>query len=225
MSVFFYTISLYLCARNNTIFILVQMKRIMNRTLFYAFFVAAFALLQVGCAKKKETTNIITHKEKKQKPKPTQKVGDFSQTRTISWLGSNLKITTERLADKSLSIVQDENGNKYYDNKIILKIQRSDGSMFLERVFYKSDFSKFIDASADKTTALLGVVFDKVDGDHLIFAASVGSPDKISDEFIPLVLKVSKSGSLSMYRDSQMDTNDGSVSTGTNTTEDEEDGV
>ncbi len=165
----------------------------MNRTLFYAFFVAAFALLQVGCAKKKETTNIITHKEKKQKPKPTQKVGDFSQTRTISWLGNNLKITTERLADKSLSIVQDENGNKYYD--------------------------------ADKTTALLGVVFDKVDGDHLIFAASVGSPDKISDEFIPLVLKVSKSGSLSMYRDSQMDTNDGSVSTGTNTTDDEEDGV
>ena len=162
----------------------------MNKTLFYAFFVAAFALLQVGCAKKKETTNIITHKEKKQKPKPTQKVGDFSQTRTISWLGSNIRITTERVADKSLSIVQDENGNKYYDNKIILKIQRADGSMFLERVFYKSDFSKFIDASADKTTALLGVVFDRVDGDHLIFAASVGSPDKISDEFIPLVLKV-----------------------------------
>ena len=197
----------------------------MNKTLFYAFFVTAFALLQIGCAKKKETTNIITHKEKKQKPKPTQKVGDFSQTRTISWLGSNLKITTERLADKSLSIVQDENGNKYYDNKIILKIQRADGSMFLERVFYKSDFSKFIDASADKTTALLGVVFDRVDGDHLIFAASVGSPDKISDEFIPLVLKVSKSGSLSMYRDSQMDTNDGSAPIGSNTTDEEEEGV
>ena len=226
MSVFFYTISLYLCAQNNTIFILVQMKRIMNKTLFYAFFVAAFALLQVGCAKKKETTNIITHKEKKQKPKPTQKVGDFSQTRTISWLGSNIRITTERVADKSLSIVQDENGNKYYDNKIILKIQRADdGSMFLERVFYKSDFSKFIDASADKTTALLGVVFDRVDGDHLIFAASVGSPDKISDEFIPLVLKVSKSGSLSMYRDSQMDTNDGSVPAGSNATDEEEEGV
>ena len=143
----------------------------------------------------------------------------------MSWLGHNVKITTERLADKDLSLVQDENGNKYYDNKIILKIHRSDGSIFLERVFYKSDFSKFIDTSADKTTALLGVVFDRVNGDHLLFAASVGSPDNMSDEFIPLVLKVTKSGSLSIYKDTQMDTNDGSIQKSEQITEEDEEGV
>lgn len=197
----------------------------MIKTLFYAFLITIFTLLQIGCQKKKDTTNIITHKEEKKQPKPVQKVGDFSQTRVVSWFGHNVKITTERLADKDLPLVQDENGNKYYDNKIILKIQRSDGSIFLERVFYKSDFSKFIDISADKTTALLGVVFDKLDGNHLIFATSVGSPDNMSDEFIPLILKVSKSGSLSIYRDSQIDTNDGSILTGTNTTVEEDEGV
>ena len=143
----------------------------------------------------------------------------------VSWLGHNVKITTERLADKDLSLVQDENGNKYYDNKITLKIQRSDGSIFLERVFYKSDFSKLIDTSADKTTALLGVVFDRINGDHLLFAASLGSPDNMSDEFIPLVLKVSKSGSLSIYKDTQMDTNDGSIQKSEQITEEDEEGV
>ena len=201
------------------------MRRIMIRMLFYTFFVSTLTILQVGCVKKKDTNNIITHKEEKKRPKPIQKVGDFSQTRVVSWLGHNVKITTERLADKDLSLIQDENGNKYYDNKITLKIQRSDGSIFLERVFYKSDFSKFIDTSADKTTALLGVVFDRINGDHLLFAASVGSPDNMSDEFIPLVLKVSKSGSLSIYKDTQMDTNDGSIQKSEQITEEDEEGV
>ena len=201
------------------------MRRIMIKMLFYTFFVSTLTILQVGCVKKKDTNNIITHKEEKKRPKPIQKVGDFSQTRVVSWLGHNVKITTERLADKDLSLVQDENGNKYYDNKITLKIQRSDGSIFLERVFYKSDFSKFIDTSADKTTALLGVVFDRINGDHLLFAASVGSPDNMSDEFIPLVLKVSKSGSLSIYKDTQMDTNDGSIQKSEQITEEDEEGV
>ena len=201
------------------------MRRIMIKMLFYTFFVSTLTILQVGCVKKKDTNNIITHKEEKKRPKPIQKVGDFSQTRVVSWLGHNIKITTERLADKDLSLVQDENGNKYYDNKIILKIHRSDGSIFLERVFYKSDFSKFIDTSADKTTALLGVVFDRVNGDHLLFAASVGSPDNMSDEFIPLVLKVTKSGSLSIYKDTQMDTNDGSIQKSEQITEEDEEGV
>ena len=197
----------------------------MIRMLFYTFFVSTLTILQVGCVKKKDTNNIITHKEEKKRPKPIQKVGDFSQTRVVSWLGHNVKITTERLADQDLSLVQDENGNKYYDNKITLKIQRSDGSIFLERVFYKSDFSKFTDTSADKTTALLGVVFDRINGDHLLFAASVGSPDNMSDEFIPLVLKVSKSGSLSIYKDTQMDTNDGSIQKSEQITEEDEEGV
>ena len=201
------------------------MRRIMIKMLFYTFFVSTLNILKFGCLKIKDTNNIITHKEEKKRPKPIQKVGDFSQTRVVSWLGHNVKITTERLADKDLSLVQDENGNKYYDNKITLKIQRSDGSIFLERVFYKSDFSKFIDTSADKTTALLGVVFDRINGDHLLFAASVGSPDNMSDEFIPLVLKVSKSGSLSIYKDTQMDTNDGSIQKSEQITEEDEEGV
>jgi hypothetical protein len=37
-------------------------------------------------------------------------------------------------------------------------------------------------------------------------AASVGSPEKASDEFVPLVVKISRMGNVSIYKDTQLDT-------------------
>ena len=48
------------------------------------------------------------------------------------------------------------------------------------------------------------MVFDKVDGDWLVFAASVGHPQ--TDEYIPLVIRLSRMGELVIKRDVQMDT-------------------
>jgi hypothetical protein len=39
----------------------------------------------------------------------------------------------------------------------------------------------------------------------MYFAASVGSPDKLSDEYIPLVVKVSRTGNASVLKDAQFD--------------------
>ena len=39
-----------------------------------------------------------------------------------------------------------------------------------------------------------------------MFAASVGSPDRNSDEYVPLVLKVSRFGDIKISKDTQMDT-------------------
>ncbi|MBR6494925.1 MAG: DUF4738 domain-containing protein, partial [Prevotella sp.] len=89
------------------------------------------------------------------------------------------------------------------------------------KTFTKTDFSGYVDAAFSKQSALLGIVFDKVEDGALRFAASVGSPDKASDEFVPLVLKISRSGSVSISKDTQLDTE--------NTSEtaeyDDEDGV
>ena len=56
-----------------------------------------------------------------------------------------------------------------------------------------------------KNSALLGIVPDKAEGDYIVFAASVGSPDKNSDEYVPLVLKVSRFGDVKISKDTQMD--------------------
>ena len=112
----------------------------------------------------------------------------------------------------------DEQGNSYYDNRISVRILRSDGSVFFERTFLKTDFTQYISDTYSKG-ALLGVVFDCVDGDCLRFAASVGSPDKMSDEYEPLVVKVSRLGALSVAKDTKLDT------ASEDDLEDEDDGV
>ena len=56
------------------------------------------------------------------------------------------------------------------------------------------------------TTNDLQQAKDRAEGDNLLFAASVGSPDKMSDEYIPLLLKVSRQGKVSISKDTQLDT-------------------
>ena len=56
-----------------------------------------------------------------------------------------------------------------------------------------------------KNGALLGIVYDKIDNGKLSFAASVGSPDPNSDEYIPLTLTLSTSGALYIAIDNKAD--------------------
>ena len=49
-----------------------------------------------------------------------------------------------------------------------------------------------------------GIVFDKIDGNNLVFAGSVSHPQ--TDEYIPLVVPVSNFGDVSIKRDELMDT-------------------
>ena len=184
--------------------------------------IAALTSVAVGgCKEKKQTTDIITTKPKAEAPKPVQEIGDYDQDVTVDWGGSNYTIRMQRVADRSLPIVDDGMGGRYYDNKITVRVTRGDSSEFFAKTFTKTDFNGYVDAAFSKQSALLGIVFDKVEDDALRFAASVGSPDKASDEFVPLVLKISRSGSVSISKDTQLDTE--------NTSEtaeyDDEDGV
>ena len=61
---------------------------------------------------------------------------------------------------------------------------------------------------------MLGIVLDKADGDYLRFAASVGSPDVLSDQFVPLVMTIHRMGGVSITRDTQLDTGADDATTG-----------
>ena len=183
----------------------------------------------VSCKEKKTSEHIITTKPVEEAKKPTQEIGNYDMTTPVDWVGSTYQVVVERKADHSLPLADDGQGNKYYDNRISLKILRKDGSVFFSRVFTKNDFSRYVDALYQKNSALLGIVLDRAETDHLIFAASVGSPDKMSDEYVPLVMKISRFGDVSISKDTQMDT--GSIESGgeqpanNEITEEEEDGV
>ena len=192
--------------------------------------VAALATIAiVSCKEKKTSEHIITTKPVEEAKKPTQEIGNYDMTTPVDWVGSTYQVVVERKADHSLPLADDGQGNKYYDNRISLKILRKDGSVFFSRVFTKNDFSRYVDALYQKNSALLGIVLDRAETDHLIFAASVGSPDKMSDEYVPLVMKISRFGDVNISKDTQMDT--GSIESGgeqpasNEITEEDEDGV
>lgn len=159
-----------------------------------------------ACKEKKQSNDIITKiQHKKETVKGPQKMSDFKYDKQIEWVGGHYTISIHRYADTNLEMATDEEGRKYYDNKIDLKITRQDGSVFYQKTFSKSDFTSFTDNEYGKKGALIGFMFDTVDDDNICFGASVGSPDANSDEYVPIDVLISRHGSLSIRNAQSLD--------------------
>ena len=157
-----------------------------------------------SCGGKKDSDNIITTKVEASKPAAPVRMQDYEQTREVELSGSLLKCDIHRTADDSLDMVADETGQKFVDNRIELVIRRADGSVLFKKTFTKKTFSEYLDDDYRQTGILEGLVFDRVDGSSLKFAASVSHPQ--TDEYIPLVVTVSATGGMDIERDTQLDT-------------------
>ena len=167
--------------------------------------VLLMAVLAISCSKKKESKDIIVPTAEVVKPKAPISLQPYNQQQEVEWLDKSYQVIINRVADDSLQMVQDETGQKFVDNRITLRVIRADGSVFFKKVFTKGNFDAQLDDDYRKTGILEGLVFDKVDGNNLVFAGSVSHPQ--TDEYIPLVVTVSNFGNISIKRDDQMDTN------------------
>lgn len=163
------------------------------------------AVIAISCGKKKESKDIIVPTAEVVKPKAPISMQPYSQQQEVAWLDKSYQVFINRVADDSLRMVQDETGQKFVDNRITLRVVRADGSVFFKKVFTKSTFDAQLDDDYRQTGILEGLVFDKVDGNNLVFAGSVSHPQ--TDEYIPLVVTVSNFGNVTIKRDDQMDTN------------------
>lgn len=166
--------------------------------------VASAGILLVACEQKKQTQDIIVPKEEVKAPQSPIRMQDYKQTNDIQWLGKPYQVEITRIPDDSLRMVTDEDGQKFVDNRITLRILRGDGSTFYKGGFTKAAFENYLDDDYRKTGILEGFVFDKIEGAQLIFAASVCHPQ--TDEYIPLVVTVSSLGEVGIRRDTEMDT-------------------
>ena len=163
------------------------------------------AVFAISCGKKKESKDIIVPTAEVVKPKAPISMQPYSQQQEVAWLDKSYQVFINRVADDSLRMVQDETGQKFVDNRITLRVVRADGSVFFKKVFTKATFDAQLDDDYRQTGILEGLVFDKVDGNNLVFAGSVSHPQ--TDEYIPLVVTVSNFGNVTIKRDDQMDTN------------------
>lgn len=164
---------------------------------------AAIALSLVACHDKKPAAT-VKRAPKVETPKGPMNMGDNIAKRDVAWLGSNYNVSVIRKADPGLPLASDGT-HDYYDNTITVNVDRTNGSQFFSRRFTKADFKAYVDDYYYKKGALLGIVFVGAQGNTLSFAASVGNPDKSSDEYVPLILKISNLGAVSIAKDEDLE--------------------
>lgn len=168
---------------------------------------ALLALTLTGCKQERKSNDIITKIVRKTEPdKGPRKLSDFRYERQIEWLGTTYTLRIRRYADPSMPLTTDEDGRKYYDNRVQLLILRKDGTTFVDRTFTKTDFHAFTDSTYSRRGALIGFMFDRVEGSTIRFGASVGSPDPNSDEYVPIDVIVNRDGGFAITSSSQLDT-------------------
>ena len=161
-------------------------------------------VLATSCGQKKKSNDIIVKRVETPKPQGPIRMQEYQQTKDIQWLKKDYQVEVRRVADDSLRMVKDENGQLFVDNRITIRVLRSDGSIFFNQTFTKAAFEKYLDNDYRETGILEGLVFDKVDGPQLVFAASVSHPQ--TDEYIPMVVTVSNFGTVGIRPDTELDT-------------------
>ena len=152
-----------------------------------------------SCGKKKQHDDIIVQDVEAPKPQGPIRMQDYRDVKDISWLGKQYQVEVARVASDSLPMVKDELGQQFVDNRIVLKVIRSDGSIFCTKTFTKAAFNASLDDDYRKTGILEGFVFDRAEGNQLFFAASVSHPQ--TDEYIPLVVTLSNFAEVGISRD------------------------
>ena len=164
---------------------------------------AFVGLITTSCGKKKQHDDIIVQETEVPQPQAPIRMQDYKDVKDVQWLGKQYQVEVTRTASDSLAMVKDESGQEFVDNRIVLKVIRTDGSIFCTKTFTKSAFNACLDDDYRKTGILEGFVFDKAEGNQLFFAASVCHPQ--TDEYIPMVVTVSNFGEVGIAKDQQME--------------------
>lgn len=158
----------------------------------------------VSCEKEKKTTvhnNIIVPpREEKVVDTLIHKMNPTDNEEAVKWLGSTYTVAVHRHTSDSLSAVTDNNGKRYRNNVIKMRITRADGSVFFEKNFTKNLFDDFVDEAYLSKNVILGLVFNDADSNGLHFLGSVGSPDELSEEYIPFIVTISRMGDVSVEK-------------------------
>ncbi len=159
------------------------------------------ALVLSSCKKEKESRTIITTIEEPQISKTPKTIGDTVINNSMQWGDVVYSYRIERQSIKDVT-VKDEDGQKYYDNTVSLRVDGPNGEIF-NKTFKKDSFSSYINSDYIKPnrSVLIGIAFNRVEkGGNAIFVATVGSPDSQSDEFMSIKINIDKSGAMTMSK-------------------------
>lgn len=109
----------------------------------------------------------------------------------------------------SLPVITNADGARYYDNEVELTVWRDDSVRLFHRRFLKRDFAEYAAGGNLDRVGLVGFSYNPMKADDtsaLYFLATVGDPDESAGVNFPVELRVTPSGSLTMQRAEDMET-------------------
>jgi len=160
--------------------------------------IVMLALSVVSCKKEQKQTEDIIVEKIVEKPQNTpQRMSKDERKGAVKWVGdAQYTYSIVRTANDSLAMVENH-GVKYHDNTIQLTVYRNDGTVFFKKTFTKANFAPVLPTQFKEHGVLLGMNFEKAEGNNLSFIVSVGSPDDSNEEFYYVVMKLNNFGATS----------------------------
>ena len=174
----------------------------MRRLSFVIYHLAfSVALLSLASCKEKKAEDNGIIKTDYEAPKPTSpkttNVGTVSVP--VQWVeGRQYYVTIIGKADSTLSMVENEYGQKFIDNTIRLDITRSDSTMFFSHMFTKESFAEWLNKDYREKAILTKMSYLDVENDLLTFVVSLNHPDAGEDESLDLLLQIDRHGGTSV---------------------------
>lgn len=169
------------------------------RNVFYFWICIAMWLLSACSSQKKEDRGDIQVLMKDSVDANGLQRMQVSDSKTsFTYKGKEYQSSVVRRPDDSLPVVINEQGDKFVDNSITLRIT-SGGKSIVDKVFTKESFASLVDAKFMKHSILEGLVYDKTTPQGIVYAASVCYPQ--SDLYIPLSITVSADGKISLAKE------------------------
>lgn len=91
--------------------------------------------------------------------------------------GSRYNLLVQCMADKSVPPIEDELGQLYYNNKVVVKVGK-EGGLLLEKTFTKADFETYLSGVNTKAMILQGMNFYLEDSGKygICLIAQIGEP-------------------------------------------------
>lgn len=164
---------------------------------------AGLLALGSACGNKPETEPNQTPTEKTDVTPQILKLNTYHYADTVGNGQQRYAYDIVRKAVDSLSVVEDENGDRYADNLITLNVRHSNGSVFFRHTFSKKEFGKYLNSDFRKHGILEGMAFDRMVDGKPRFAASVGM--QYSDMSMPFLVTLHADGSFTITRDEVLD--------------------
>lgn len=186
-----------------TLFLSNQSKGIMMKNIVYVLACASvisFAACSLRDKNKKEDFQLLQQDSTEVSAPQRMQVSDMKTS--FTYKGKEYQSSVVRCPDENLSLVKNEEGERFVDNHITLRIS-CEGKRVVDKVFTKESFASLVDAEFMKNSILEGLVYNKTAPEGIIYAASVCYPQ--SDLYVPIRLVITTDGKISMAKEELME--------------------